>query len=145
MKHFLILAVVGFLGLPATAATNATRFYIQLIRATDDTNSPAPGAVRIGPKLSEKFHQVFQGKTYWELKCEDVMVSSAKPVKVSLNANRVVQIDVTDDKRTVTSYYKGKVVDRTTAARGEGMTMIGDSHGKTNCCFIVVRRDKPSP
>src|SRR4051812_12281603 len=145
MKQSLILAIVCMLALPAAAATEATRFYIQLIRATDDTNSPAPGAIRIGPKLSDKFHAVFHGKTYWEVKREEVLVSPAKPAKVSLNANRTVLIEVTDDKRTVTTYYKGDVTDRTTAPRGEGMTMIGDNHGKNTCCFIVVRRDKPSP
>jgi hypothetical protein len=141
----LVVAAAFLLSFPAAAATNAIHCYVQLIRATDEATSPSPGATQIGPKLSKKFHEVFRGKTYWEVKREEVIVAPGQPARVALNEHREVEIEVTADKRIITTYYKGKLVDRTTAARGDGLTMIGDSRGKNTCCFIVVRRDKPTP
>jgi hypothetical protein len=129
----------------AAVATNATRYYIQLIHSSDDTNAPLPGAKLVGPKLSEKFGTVFKGKTYWEIKCQEVVVTPARPVKVTLTSHRDLEIGVTDANRTITLFYDGKSVNRITAARGEGMSVIGDTRKKEPTCFVVVRRDKPSP
>ena len=129
----------------AAASANATRFYVQLIHTSDNTNAPVPGAKLVGPKLSEKFRSVFKGKAYWEIKCQEVLVTPGHPVKVSLTAHRDVEIGVTDANRTITSFYDGQVINRTTAARGEGMSIIGDTRKKEPTCFIVVRHDKPSP
>jgi hypothetical protein len=143
-----ILIVFNFLGgTPAKAAatTNATRYYVQLIHASDDTNAPLPGAKLVGPRLSERFHAVFKGRSYWEITCKEVLVTPARPVKVSLTSHRDVEIGVTEANRTITVFYDGKSVNRITAARGEGMSVIGDTRKKEPTCFVVIRRDKPLP
>jgi hypothetical protein len=128
----------------AAVATNAMRYYVQLIRTSDTTNAPVAGAQLVGPKLTEKFHAVFKGRTYWETKCQEVLVAPGRPVKVSLTSHRDVEIGVTDANRTIKLFYNGEVVNRITAARGEGMSIIGDTRKTEATCFVVVRRDKPT-
>jgi|ERR1043166_4549682 hypothetical protein len=129
----------------AAVATNATKYYVQLIRTSDSTNAPQAGARLVGPKLADKFHAVFKGKTYWETKCQEVLVAPGHPVKVSLTSHRDIEIGVTDANRTITLFYDGQAVNRIIAARGEGMSVIGDTSKKEPTCFVVVRRDKPAP
>jgi hypothetical protein len=143
------IAVVGILlaGLSLSAGgaeTNTTRFYIQLVRVTEGPRAPTRDAREIGPKLREELAPMPKSKTFWETDRREVVVVPGSPAKVALGRERIVQIDLSEDKRTVKTYYLGRPAGCAASPRGAGMTVIGESRATGNPCFIVVRKDKPA-
>ena len=144
MKSIAILTIIGALIIVRAdgADAEATRFYIQLVRA-GSSNEALPSGVRpVGMKLKEKFGAAFKAGNYWEAKREEVTVKPGRPTRVALSRERSVQIEVSGNRRTVTEYYKGRAVERRSGPRGDGMTLIGDNRGG-GLSFVVVRRDRP--
>jgi hypothetical protein len=120
-------------------------FYVQLIRATNETKPPAPGCRPVGPKLTAAFQPVLKWKSYWELCCKEAKLTPGNAAHVRLSQGREVEIDLrTPNKRKVTSFQDGGRVDRTTSPAGTAMTITGGDRDPQNAWFIVVRRDKPS-
>lgn len=146
MKRLLpILGLAGLvLSLPATAGEKPVTYYVQLVRCTDRAQAPEPGSHRIGPKLTKKFQCVLRCKSYWEISQQKVEVPPHHTVRTHLSNGRDVEIDLTNPgKRRVTTYHKGRLIDRTVEPLGEDMTLIGGDRDQTSHWFIVVRRDKP--
>jgi hypothetical protein len=145
----LILSLLALMGLAmvttAPAEEKTQTYYVQLIRCSDLDASPQAGSRRIGPKLAERFQCVFRCKSYWEINQERIEISSKHTARAHLSNGRDVEIDLTQPgKRRVSTYYQGRLLDRTVEPVSENMTLIGGDRDQTSHWFIVVRRDKPS-
>lgn len=146
MNWLLILCLLAGLGLgtAASAAENALTYYVQLIRCSDRDTPPEPGCKRLGPKLTEKFQGVFRCKSYWEISRERVELIPNHVARARLANGREVEIDLTHPgKRRVSTFHKGRLIDRTVEPASENMTLIGGDRDPLSHWFIVVRRDKP--
>jgi hypothetical protein len=145
MKYTLAILAAATLWLSTAAAgEKALVYYVQLIRCSDQEQPPEPGSRRIGPKLAERFQCVFRCRNYWEINQEKVEVLPSKSARVRLHNGRDVEIDLSQPgKRKVSTFHKGRLIDRTIEPVGENMTLIGGDRDQTSHWFIVVRRDKP--
>lgn len=146
MRRMLVSLTLWALALAgeATAEVGATTFYVQLVRGTETEQPPGPGFKSIGPKLTETFRPVFKCRGYWEINRLQVAVRAGQVARVRLGNGREAEIDMRSPReRKVAAFQEGKVVDRTTMPKGEGMTIIGGSREDKSVWFIVVRRDKP--
>ncbi len=124
----------------------AVTYYVQLVRGSDEEQPPVPGSRRVGPRLTDKFQTVFKWRNYWEVAQREAVVAPGSLTRVRLNAEREVQIDLSDPRqRKVTAFHKGTVVDRIVSPTGEAMTLIGANRDGKSAWFVVVRRDKPRP
>ncbi len=129
----------------ALASESATtRFYVQLVRGTDESQPPASGCRRVGPKLAEQFQAVFRLKHYWEIDQKEIAVAPGKVNRVQLSPERIVEIDLSEpEKRKVTVLQGRTVLDRMIRPTGEAMTLIGGKRDGQSIWFVVVRRDRP--
>ena len=146
MRRTMVILMVAGLALAseARAGEGDAIFYVQLIRGTDTDQAPVPGAKSVGPKLAGTFRPVFKCKGFWEINRQQVAVLPGKVKRVQLGNAREVEIDLSSAKeRKVAAFQDGRLVDRTSAPHGEGMTIIGGSREDKSVWFIVVRRDKP--
>lgn len=145
MKSVWILSVaVLSLVAGASAQEKPVTYYVQLIRCSDRETPPEAGSRRVGPKLAERFQGVFRCKSYWEIGQERVEISPKRSGVVHLRNGRDVQIDLSQaGKRKVSTFYRGRLLDRTVEPVGESMTLIGGDRDQNSHWFIVVRRDKP--
>ena len=150
MLRVLILAFLSFvpilIGTLATAGDNPLTYYVQLIRCSDQEQAPEQGCRRVGPKLAERFQSVLRCRSYWEVSQQKVEVLPNRMVRAHLRNEREVEIDLTQPgKRRVSTFRKGRLIDRTVEPTGEQMTLIGGDRDQTSHWFIVVRLDKPGP
>jgi hypothetical protein len=120
-------------------------YYVQLIRCSDVEQAPEPGSRRIGARLAERFQCVFRCKSYWEISRDKVEVLPSQTARARLRNGREVEIDLSvPGKRRISTFSKGRLIDRTVEPASENMTLIGGDRDQTSHWFIVVRRDKPS-
>lgn len=148
MKYTLAMIAATMLALAgwASAGEKPLVYYVQLIRCSDQERAPETGSRRVGPKLAERFQCVFRCKSYWEISQEKLEVMPSQSARVRLHNGRDVEIDLKQPgKRRVTTFYQGRLLDRTVEPVSENMTLIGGDRDQTSHWFIVVRRDKPSP
>lgn len=146
MMRLLVAVVLLSLALGAAAVSGQKPlvYYVQLIRCFDQDQSPEPGTRRVGPKLAEKFQCVFRCKSYWEINQQKIELVPQHIARARLGNGREVEIDLTQaGKRRVSTFHKGRLIDRTIEPLGESMTLIGGDRDQTSHWFIVVRRDKP--
>src|SRR5262249_11084711 len=147
MSRVLMLALLFMpmsFGVLATAGEGPRTYYVQLIRCCDQDQPPESGCRRVGPKLAERFQSVFRCHSYWEISQQKLEVLASRVARAHLRNDREVEIDLTQPgKRRVSTFCKGKLIDRTIEPTGEQMTLIGGDRDQTSHWFIVVRRDKP--
>jgi hypothetical protein len=135
-----LMAVVGRAGPKAESVA----YYVQLIRGTEQDQPPDPKSKRIHPRLAGAFYSVFKWKSYWEISSREVELEAGRVVRVRLNPERDVEIDLTDpSKRAVTAFLNGKKVQRTVSPRTEARTFIGGDRDSNSAWFIVVSRYEP--
>lgn len=128
-----------------TAPEKALVYYVQLIRCSDKDQAPEPGCRRVGPKLTEHFQCVFGCKSYWEISQDKLEILPRRTARARLRNGRDVEIDLTQPgKRRVSTFSKGRLIDRTIEPVSENMTLIGGDRDQSSHWFIVVRRDKPA-
>jgi hypothetical protein len=147
MRH-----VVGWLSLLVFALAafgqadeRAVTYYVQLVRGTDGDKPPAPACRPAGPRLVATFRPVMKWKNYWEISCKSVTLNTGQTSRIRLGNGREVEIDLRlANKRQVTAYQDGVMVDRTISPLGASMTITGGDRDPQSVWFIVVRRDKPS-
>jgi hypothetical protein len=147
MKYiFGIFAAAGLVLSSVTAAPEKPLvYYVQLIRCSDVEQAPEPGSRRIGARLAERFQCVFRCKSYWEISRDKVEVLPSQTARARLRNGREVEIDLSiPGKRRISTFSKGRLIDRTVEPASENMTLIGGDRDQTSHWFIVVRRDKPS-
>ena len=135
-----MVTVVGRAG----PKTESVAYYVQLIRGTDQDQSPDSKSKRIHPHLAGAFHSVFKWKSYWEITSREVELEGGRATRVWLNPDREVEIDLTDpSRRAVTAFLNGKKVQRTVSPRSEARTFIGGDRDSNSAWFIVVSRYAP--
>lgn len=144
MRWIASLAVIGALAIVRAngAEETSARFYVQLVRSANNHEALPPGVRPIGAKLKEKFGSPFKAGNYWETKREEVVVRPGHATKVALSPERSVEIGISGNRRTVTTYYNGRATERRSGPKGDGMTLIGDNRGGA-LWFVVVRKDRP--
>lgn len=139
------LMLAGLMGSARGAEVEKRTYYIQLVRGTDTEGPPEPGNKQIGPKLGAKFHSILRYKNYWEVARKEVEVKVGTKVKVTLNPQRAVEIDLTQaGKRRVTVLRDGKPMPTETHPIGQVMTIVGGDRDAATAWFVVVRLDKPT-
>ena len=144
MTRVLTIVVLAGLTLAAAAAEKPLTYYVQLVRCNDQNQAPEPGSKRVGPKLAGKFQCVFRCASYWEISQDKLEVPSNGHVRAHLRNGREVEIDLTQQgKRRISTFHKGRLIDRSVEPASENMTLIGGDRDQTSHWFIVVRRDKP--
>ena len=129
----------------AIALRYAVRSDKGLVRGNNEDAPPEPGSRPVGIKVARHLRSALNWKSYWELDRRQVAVCSGKTTRVCLSKNREVEIDLSNcNRRKVTAFENGKVVQRILRPVGEGMTLIGGERDVASAWFIVVRRDRPA-
>jgi hypothetical protein len=140
-----LFAALFFLNGTPQAEHQSSTFYVQLLRGTNQDEPPQPGSRPVGIKVARHLHAALHWRNYWEIKRQQVAVCSGKTTRVCLSNDRAVEIDLTNrNRRRVTAFENGKIVQRTLRPAGEGMTVIGGERDPDSAWFIVVRRDEPA-
>ena len=146
MKRLLVILVTGLVATAGRAGPKAepVAYYVQLIRGSDQDQSPEPNGKRIHPQLAGAFHSVFKWKSYWEISSRHVELEAGRATRVRLNPQREVEIDLSEpSRRAVTAFLNGKKVQRTVSPRSEERTLIGGDRDGNSAWFIVVSRNTP--
>jgi len=144
LLYLLLLSPLGLFQAPA-ADTERILYYVQLVRGNNEEKSPDAASKPVGPKLSQELRRVFAWKSYWEASRHQVEVGPSRKVRVKLNADRELEIDLgTMGKARLTAYSEGKPVSEITRLPNEKLTIMGGDRDRQSAWFIVVRRDKPT-
>jgi hypothetical protein len=139
-----VLFVAFILNGTPSAEHQSNTFYVQLVRGNNDDDPPQPGSRPVGIKVAGHLRSALNWKNYWEVNRQQVAVCSGKAARVCLSKDRAVEIDLSSrNRRKVTAFENGKVVNRILRPIGEGMTVIGGERDQVSAWFIVVRRDQP--
>ncbi len=139
-----LFAALFFLNGTPPAEHQSNTFYVQLIRGNDQNEPPQPGSHPVGIKVAKHLHAALPWRNYWEINRQQVAICSGKCARVCLSKDRTVEIDLSNrNRRRVTAFENGKIVQRTLRPSGEGMTVIGGERDPGSAWFIVVRRDQP--
>ena len=67
------------------------KYYVQLIKATNEPKAPAKGAKQIGTNLGERLSPL-RWKYYWEVQRRETILADAKSQKVQLIGDRAVDL-----------------------------------------------------
>jgi hypothetical protein len=139
-----VLFIAFILNGTPPAEHQSNTFYVQLVRANNDDAPPQPGSHPVGIKVARHLRSALNWKNYWEVNRQQVAVCSGNAARVCLSKERAVEIDLSRrDRRKVTAFENGRVIQRTLRPVGEGMTVIGGERDPVSAWFIVVRRDQP--
>lgn len=140
-----VLFVAFFLNGTPPAEHQSNTFYVQLVRGTNGDEPPPPGSRPVGIKVARHLRSALNWKNYWELNRQQVVVCSGNSARVCLSKERTVEIELTTrNRRRVTAFENGRMVQRALRPAGEGMTVIGGERDPESAWFIVVRRDEPT-
>jgi hypothetical protein len=147
--RLLLLLILASLTFPpdlvAAAGGEKVTFFVQLVRGTDEDKAPMPGSKRVGPKLAKRLETVFRWPHYWEINRQKVELASGQKVRLRLNQEREVEIDLSiSGKRKITVFYKGDPLSTTTRPINDEMSIAGGDRDAKSAWFIVVRLDQPS-
>ena len=148
-----LLAILTLTLLPALlvqgadqpAKATGTKFFVQLVRGSDVTTPPEPGATLVGPKVAKQLQPMFRWKNYWEVQRATVEVEKQKVGRVELKGGHSLEIDLTQaNKRAIRMFRDKKLVRTLVCAKGDEFTIQGSDPGDGKVWFIVVRSDTPS-
>ena len=129
----------------AETGNETNKYYVQLIRGTDDNKAPEPNSKPLSPQQTGSFRSVFKWKTYWQISLQQVEVAAGHSTRVRLNPDREVEIDLTRaEQRSVRAFHRGKLVQCASCPRGEARTLIGGDRDTNSAWFIVIDRKPPS-
>ena len=119
------------------------RYYIQLIKATNEADPPNKGAKPIGTKLGEQLSPL-RWKHYWEIQRRDATVPSGKSKKVELAGERAIEVVPAANGKVEVRLYRGKNLARKSChkAHDRMMAIFGGDEGE-RAWFVVVRREEP--
>ena len=119
------------------------RYYVQLIKATNEADPPNKGAKPIGAKLGEQLSPL-RWKYYWEIERRDATVPSDKAKKIPLTGERTVEVLPAANGKVEVRLYRGKEIARKSChkAHDRMMAIFGGDEGE-RAWFVVVRREEP--
>jgi hypothetical protein len=129
----------------AEPAKAAIKYFVQVVRGTDDKTPPETGAKLIGAKLQKQLQPMFRWPHYWEVQQKPITVEEGKTARTDLKSGHVLEIDLREqEKRTVRLFRGGKVVRTQVCSRGQEFMIQGTEPGDGKVWFFVVRTDPPS-
>jgi hypothetical protein len=136
-----MIAVILVCGLCSGLADD--KYYVQLIKATNDPQSPEKSAKAVGSKIGDKLSPL-RWKYYWETERRDITIKDQKPRKVDFSGERAVEVAPKDDGKVEVRLYRGKQLSRKSChkAHDRMMAIFGGDEGE-KAWFIVVRREEP--
>ena len=138
----LLLLIVGATFVPH-AKSEDIRFYLQLVRGTDEGSPPFLEARPAGPKLNQRL-QLFKWKHFWEIKRKTVVLHIGGKTRQRLSPHREVEIEMArSDEITVSIYSDGKLTETGKQAVDAVFYIVGGDYQDGQSWFIVVRRDQP--
>jgi hypothetical protein len=119
------------------------KYYVQLIKATNEPKPPAKGAKQIGNNLGERLSPL-RWKYYWEVQRRETSLAPTGAKKVQLNGDRAVEIAPLENGRVEVRLYRGKDLARKSCHRVHDrmMAIFGGDEGEV-AWFVVVRREEP--
>ncbi len=126
---------------------STVKFYVQVVRGTDEKTPPETGAKLIGAKLQKQLQPMFRWQHYWEVQQKPITVEEGKTARMDLKGGHALEIDLThQEKRTVRLFRdnKNKPVRTLVCSRGQEFTIQGTEPGDGKVWFFVVRTDPPS-
>ena len=119
------------------------KYYVQLIKATNEPKPPAKGAKQIGTNLGERL-SALRWKYYWEVQRREATVIDTKSQKVQLDGERAVELaPKADGKIEVRLYRDGAVARKSSHRVHDHMMAIFGGDERENAWFVVVRREEP--
>ena len=138
------LVLVAVMLLCGTSGTWADdKYYVQVIKATNESDPPRKGAKLIGAKLGEQLSPL-RWKHYWEIERRDATVPAGKSKKVQLSRERTVEVMPAANGKVEVRLYRGKNLARKSCHKVNDrmMAIFGGDEGR-RAWFIVVRRQEP--
>jgi hypothetical protein len=119
------------------------KYYVQVIKATNEKGPPKKGAKPIGAKLGEQLSPL-RWKHYWEIERRDASVPSGKSKKVALSRERTVEVMPAANGKVEVRLYRGKNLARKSCHKVNDrmIAIFGGDEGE-RAWFIVVRRQEP--
>jgi hypothetical protein len=119
------------------------KYYVQLIKATNDSDPPKKGAKPVGSKLGHKLSPL-RWKHYWEVERRETTVTSGKSSKVGLSEERAVEVVPAAEGKIEVRLYRGKQLARKSCHKVNDRLMVifGGDEGE-KAWFVVVRREEP--
>ena len=119
------------------------RYYVQVIKATNEPEPPTKGAKAVGANLGEKLSPL-RWKHYWEVERRDATAPAGKAMKVELNGDRTVELAPINAEKVEVRLYRGKQLARKSCHKPNGhlMAIFGGDEGE-RAWFVVVRREEP--
>jgi hypothetical protein len=119
------------------------KYYVQLIKATNQPEPPRKGAKPIGANLGDKLSPL-RWKHYWEVERRDTTVETGKLRKVELSGERAVELAPAVEGKVEVRLYRDKKLVRKSChkANDRMMAIFGGDEGE-KAWFVVVRREEP--
>ena len=150
MARFLWLLLISVLAARTScgaAAEPPVTLYVQFIRGTNEQKPKQPNWKLIGPKLTKRLSPVFKWQNYWEVSQQAIAVYPGKVSMVPLDEIRRLELELVSPKEIEMRVYQNRNLTRKSRqpVQSDHMEIIGGSHERETCWFVVVRRDKPQP
>ena len=120
------------------------KYYVQLIKATNDPKPPIKGAKAVGTNLGERLSPL-RWKYYWEVQRLETSLAHAEKKRVQLNGERAVEIVPVESGKVEVRLYRGKDVARKSCHKVHNrmMAIFGGDEEQNKAWFVVVRREEP--
>ena len=138
------LALIAVLLLCGSWAVSADdKYYVQLIKATNESAPPRKGAKPIGAKLGEQLSPL-RWKHYWEIERREATVRPGESKKVELSRERSIEVVPGTNGKVEVRLYRGKNLARKSCHKVNDrmMAIFGGDEGE-RAWFVVVRRQEP--
>jgi hypothetical protein len=146
MRRIMSMLAVWALAVSGIAGQGSARvsYRVQLIRATDVSESLPAGSSRVGSELAGILHGPLKWQHYWNVCERKVVVVEGRVKRVPLINGREVEVDLSvRNRRTVAAFQDGKLLGRTAVPAGVGISLIGGKRYEKSDWFVAVQRDTP--
>lgn len=147
MKPLLVLfsLLAGLVCPAAEPAPTSSKFYVQLVRGSNDVTPPGKEAKEVGEKIRKQLQPVFRWKHYWELQRTSFSVVDGKTGRTELEGGYRLEMDLSQsDKRTVRLFRAKKLVRTAVCPRDKEFCIQGLERDDGSVWFVVVRSDPPA-
>jgi len=120
------------------------RYYVQVIKATNEPQPPVKGAKAVGSHLGDRLSPL-RWKYYWEVQRRETTLPEAKSARVQLNGDRAIEIAALEKGKVEVRLYRGKELARKSCHKVHDrmMAIFGGDEEQNKAWFVVVRREEP--
>jgi hypothetical protein len=145
MTRVLLLLLLAIVVGATPAVKQPSRFFVQLIYASNSERPDEKSWVKIGPKLRGELSPVFRWKHYWQVTHTEVPVTPGSASKARLADERELEIGFQPDGRLrLIMYHNQKMVRKLKNMSPTERIIMGGNKTSADAWFVVVRPDKPS-